>query len=272
MVGIRNRKMALTVGAASDKGLRRENNEDAFVVSPLYVNGRGPGVLNGHFLGVFDGVGGGNAGEVAAAMTRDVCTALVVRDARGAHSNSVNADAVLTDALREAHRQVLQHGNSTPGCKDMATTATIALVQSNLVTVAHVGDSRAYLLRDGSLRRLTHDHTIIATLVRHGLEDPSELNNPRANHALGNAVGVDIGREPLEVDLHTEELLAGDVLLLCTDGLHGIVSDRVIAACLEDFMDDTEECCRQLVAAAYARGAHDNVTCIVALSHTTERG
>jgi protein phosphatase len=235
------REPALQAAGRTHQGLVRPGNEDSFVCGD-------------RVFAVADGVGGHPAGEVASALALEPLVELDER-AEG------DIRAALADAVREANRRVHQDAAAHPERTGMATTLTAAAVAEGAVQLAHVGDSRAYLLRPGEgLRRLTVDHTPVEQAVVAGELSPEEADLHPLRHTLdrvlgtGPEIGVDVP-EPLA-------LASGDRLLLCSDGLTEATSEREIAGVLES-SDDPESAAEGLVQAALAGGGPDNITVVV---------
>lgn len=227
-------------GAASHVGLVREQNEDAGFAGP-------------YLQLVADGVGGAAAGEVASATTAYVVTALAMGrpDQDGA---TLLAEAVLT-----AHRELQRGTRDDVARHGMATTLTAVLARGNRVTLAHVGDSRAYLVRDGALDRLSTDQTLVQLLVEKGDLRPDQVST----HPLRNVVLRSVnGDEPAEPALRELDLVVGDRLLLCSDGLTDLVAEGEILQALT--LEDPDEAAQTLVGLALTAGGRDNVTCLVA--------
>jgi protein phosphatase len=226
-------------GGVSHVGLVRSGNEDA-------------GFASHHVQVVADGVGGGAAGEVAAATTAYVVSALA------AARPSAEAGDLLRRAVREAHEQ-LRHGVAVdPGRHGMATTLTAALARHGQVTLLHVGDSRAYLLRSGRLRRLTRDHTFVQSMIDSGQLTAAEARR----HPYRSVVLRSVNAEEVPVpDVFRVDASPGDRLLLCSDGLTDFVDESDIAARLPGGHPD--DAAQRLVDAALAAGGRDNVTCLV---------
>ncbi len=207
----------------------------------------------GFFYVVADGMGGHAAGEVASNL---VVTILMERCA---HSDP-NADpmAIIKDSLYTANIEIFKKGAQNPELYGMGSTAVAALIHDGLAYIAHVGDSRAYLMRDGRLYRMTIDHTLVQTLVDSGIMTEEEAKHHPRSHILNSAVGchpdalVDILPEPIE-------LTGGDVLMLCTDGLHGLIEDDAIAKVLSSDLD-AQAMADVLVEMALRAGGTDNVT------------
>jgi serine/threonine protein phosphatase PrpC len=253
--------MTVLARAATDLGLKRSNNEDSYGCwlpdDPEERDRRGL------LLTVADGMGGVKGGEVASRITVETLMN-AYRDSSGADIAENLHGAVVT-ANRMVHRESLQH----PELSGMGTTCTAAVVRGRDVYVAHVGDSRAYLVRSGRIRQLTHDHSLVGQLVRdRQLTAEQARIDPRRN-VVTRSVGIGA-----EVDVDTqrvsESLQNGDVLILCTDGLHGLVSDEELSAAVT--RRDLDQACDALVALAKQRGGNDNITMILARAESNETG
>lgn len=227
-------------GARSHVGLVRENNEDS-------------GFAGAYLQLVADGVGGAAAGEVASATTAYVVSALsAARDRADLHS-------VLTAAVLESHHQLSIGVALDPSRAGMATTLTAVLLHEDGAAVAHIGDSRGYLLRQGRLTRLTRDHTLVQALIDAGRMTPDEV----PGHPHRSVVLKSLDAEtPPEPDVFDVEVRVGDRLLLCSDGLTDLVSDAQVGRLLD--ISDPRDSVEALVSAALAEGGRDNVTCLVA--------
>jgi len=238
----------------SDVGHCRETNEDNY----FFDTGLG-------LYTVADGMGGHAAGEVASRIAVDAIEELFRRNG-GIGASAQEAAEKLQDAVAEANRRICDSILSHAEQRGMGTTVVTLLVVGDRVVVGHVGDSRAYLLRNGSLERLTSDHSWVSEQVRAGLlTDDDAQRHPMRNivtRALGSRVDV-------SADVTEQRALPGDVYLLCSDGLNGMLSDAQIREALELHRGDPEGACRALVEAANARGGEDNTTVIV-LSVPTE--
>ena len=225
--------------ALSDTGRVRLNNEDSY-----HADGR-------VFI-VADGMGGHRAGEVASAVAIEEFLRYE-RERRGEEPLQR-----LRGGISAANRALYGMVRGDPVLEGMGTTFTAALVEGG-VYLGHVGDSRAYLWRGGELRVLTSDHTLVERMVREGFISPGEaLVHPQRNIIL-RALGVS---EKLEVDLRSLDVLAGDRLLLCSDGLTGSLGDAELQSIISRY-GDVEERCRRLVDAANQRGGMDNITVIM---------
>jgi len=228
--------MDLRVAAETDKGVVRPDNEDALLISlPLVV--------------VADGVGGHNAGEVASALAVDVLTEWKPRlTKRGGRR--------LRNAALDANQRIYTRAQQDATLLGMATTLTAAWIDAGTCTIAQVGDSRAYLLRDGELQQLTEDQSVVAALVREGRITPEEAyGHPWRNRVL-QALGH---QEEVVVEMLSVDLKLGDRILLASDGLTDVLSSSTIQAVLQQNTNG-ELLCRWLVRLAKAAGSTDNIT------------
>jgi len=242
------RDMRLSSFAGTDVGLTRSGNEDS------YFCGR-------TVFAVADGLGGHQGGEVASATAVEPLAALDGRD----FAEPAEAAQALAAAIREANSAILDRAAGDPALWGMGTTVTAAAVAGDrFLALAHVGDSRAYLLRAGALGQLTTDHTVVGELVRRGRLSPEQAAVHPERSILTRAVGLDPG---ITVDTPDPlELERGDRVLLCSDGLTETVRDDRIATLLAEH-EDGHEACRGLIDAANAAGGPDNIT--VVLLHVT---
>ncbi len=225
--------------ALSDPGRVRENNEDSY-----HADGR--------LFIVADGMGGHRGGEVASAMAIESFLAFE----RG--NKGLPPLRRLRDGIATANQAVLKKAGGSPELEGMGTTFTAVLVEGG-VYLGHVGDSRAYICREGALRLMTRDHSLVERMVREGFLTPREARLHPQRNVILRALGIAKG---LEVDLDEVEVRPGDRLLLCSDGLSGCVEDAEIEAVLSA-VADLEGCCRALVEAANARGGPDNITVVL---------
>jgi protein phosphatase len=233
---------------ASDRGKVRQENEDACLVAPE----------RGLFI-VSDGMGGQQAGAAASRIVVNVLPALLERELGRGRLSPGRIRGALGHAVTELSAQLRAEAAKRPGLFGMGATVVLVLLAQRQAHIMHLGDSRAYLLRRGHLRRLTRDHTVAAVLLR--LKEITEEEAPEhpGAHRLTRYVGMDGDALP---DIQTLELQADDRLLLCSDGLTGMVSDRRIAHLLRQ-QPTPEEACQALIAAANAAGGRDNISAIV---------
>lgn len=255
-----------TVCGGSDVGRERDENQDTFVIADL-ASGRmsSPCVRTevsvcrpGMLAVVCDGMGGPPAGDVAA----EVAAATIKAELAGAGPALVSAPGpTLKSALEGANRAILAEANAHPEDKGMGTTCTAAVFGLDHLSLAQVGDSRAYLLRGGRLELLTRDQTMASQLVEAGVLRPDQVEHFPYRHVLVQALGTTGRVQPVITDVPLQE---GDRVLLCSDGLHGPVSDDSIASILKTAPDDPAAAAQALIAAALASGGPDNVTVVVA--------
>lgn len=236
----------------SDTGCVRTRNEDAFLVD----------VDRGIFI-VADGLGGHSAGDTAAHMAKDLLPGIIHRRLVEAPAPSSRGDrmigAILAKAIEELSHLIREAGNRKVECKGMGTTVVAAVFTARHVHIAHMGDSRAYLLRGGRMRRLTEDHSIVALLLRQGEITPQEAESHPARGRLSRFAGMegDVPAVTITIDLE-----AGDRILLCTDGVWGGLSDAKIREIL--VQDNTPEVtCGNLIEAGKEAGGQDNLTAVV---------
>lgn len=227
--------MRIRVGATTDIGQVREGNEDAVLLrSPLYA--------------VADGMGGHRGGEVASNLALQTVERMFAE-----------RKGTLTEQVERANRAVFERSQSDRDVSGMGTTLTAALIEGSAVRLAHVGDSRAYLFRGGALRLLTEDHTLVHRMVVEGEITETEAENHPHRSILTRALGVE---GDVQVDETTIEVRNGDRLLLCTDGLTGMISDDQIMSVLQE-VRDPQEAVDRLVRAANRAGGIDNITALV---------
>ncbi|QDV33527.1 PP2C family protein-serine/threonine phosphatase [Tautonia plasticadhaerens] len=261
----------------TDRGLRRENNEDNFLIARLTKRldvcrssfehaGRSRFAEEiAHLLVVADGLGGAAAGERASELSISTIEDFVLNCFKWfLHFEPGEKDELvreLRDALRRADHDVYQKARDDRSLMGMGTTLTMAYSVFGQLYIAHAGDSRAYLLRGGTLRRLTRDHTYAQMLLDAGEISPEDARRPGLRNVVTNVVGGP--NEGVYVELHKLDLEDGDALLLCTDGLTEPVTEEDIAADLSRF-DDPGGACRSLVERALKAGGPDNVAVVVA--------
>jgi len=241
--------LALVAAAATDVGRVRRGNEDAYLVAPpVYA--------------VADGIGGNRGGAEAAR--------LAIRTLASHASDSASADGdALVEAVVDANRAILLAADEDDALRGMATTCTAALVRGRVARIAHVGDSRAYLLHEGRLTQLTDDHSLVAQLVREGHLSPEEAAVHPGRSVIFRALGT---LPDIEVDTLDVVLDADDRLLLCSDGLTNMVGDPAIGTVLRE-VADTRMAVEALVRCANAAGGADNITVVlVDVRSETRRG
>jgi len=249
---------SLSFGKCSDAGSVRDLNEDCAALVELRVDGAG--AASQILLAVVaDGMGGHLAGEVASRRAADVVAAAVASRYAAQHSEeAVNAAEVLTEAFGRANEEVYELGQGDETKTGMGTTLTAALVVGRQLCIAHVGDSRAYHIRDRAIRRLTTDHSLVQEKLDAGLITEEEALLSEQRNELRRVVGI----EPtVEADIIEEKLAPGDVVVLCTDGVHNAVSDDQLLEVVTE-NGEAQRACQDLVALAKAQGGSDNITAV----------
>ncbi|HEU5066065.1 MAG TPA: Stp1/IreP family PP2C-type Ser/Thr phosphatase [Gaiellaceae bacterium] len=220
----------------SHPGRRRRRNEDAWVCHPP-------------LFAVADGMGGARGGEIA---SRVAATALG-EDVDG------SGEARVVTLIQEANRQVYERAREDSDASGMGTTITVALFEDGIVSIGHVGDSRAYLIRDRNVDQLTEDHSLVAELVRTGRLSPEEAETHPQRSVITRALGTD---PDVDVDVFSVEAKPGDLFLICSDGLTSMVDDETILNTVELRRDDLDGVAKELVAAANRSGGEDNITVV----------
>lgn len=233
--------LGIRYAARSDVGMLREGNEDSAYAGT-------------HLLAVADGMGGHVGGEIASAAA--------IEALRGLDKDLPATEllAALEHTVKTANDNLHRIVESDPALQGMGTTLTAMLWAGNQVALVHIGDSRAYLLRDGSLFQITHDHTLVQSLVDEGRISPDEAASHPQRSLLLRALD---GRGEVDPDLSLREAKVGDRYLLCSDGLSGVVTAETIFQVLTD-VADPEQAVRQLIDLANRGGGPDNITCVVA--------
>jgi PPM family protein phosphatase len=227
-----------STAALSHPGRRRRHNEDAYVVEPP-------------LFAVADGMGGAKAGEVASGLA----AAAVQESGSDGQSGEARVEALIA----EANRRVFMRASEDREASGMGTTMTVALVEDDRVAFGHVGDSRAYLIRDGQLEQLTDDHSLVAELVRSGRLTPEEAETHPQRSVITRALGTEAD---VDVDTFSIPVEPGDLFLLCSDGLTSMVDDQTILGAVEANRGNLEEAAKALVNAANRGGGEDNITVV----------
>src|SRR3954453_21665663 len=223
---------------ASDTGRKRRRNEDSYVVAPP-------------LFAVAGGMGGAQAGEIASKLA---AAALEDTDSAGL----VGEDRVIS-VIQEANRRVYERSNEDPNASGMGTTITVALVEDAGVTIGHVGDSRAYRFRDGSIEQITDDHSLGNEWMKSGKLSPEEAEMHPQRSVITRALGTD---PDVDFDSFTLETQEVDAFFSCSDGLTTMVDDDEIRDVLEKYRGDLDRATKSLVSAANRGGGEDNITVI----------
>ena len=269
------RALSVKAFGITDKGKVRTTNEDQFLIAELTKAMRvwqtslpepklQVGEEHAHLFLVADGMGGHRAGERASALAVVAIEHFTLNTFKwffGSNlSEAQKALAQFQSALTQADASILEEATDHPELSGMGTTVTMAFHLGAQLCVVHVGDSRAYVYRDGELEQLTQDHTLMADMVRSGALRPDEVATHRLRHVITNVVG---GQElGVTVEARALEVQAGDRLLLCSDGLTEMVTNEAIAATL-DAEPGPEGAAKKLLAQATEAGASDNITLLI---------
>lgn len=271
--------LRITSCGITDVGLKRGHNEDNFLINEelnLFV--------------VADGMGGHAGGEYASAIAVNTVEEVVAGvdplpdtpstaapafadlepadeptepvEGEEAEKRSDEVELIrqkLVHAIRLAGRRIFEKAREQPEYHGMGTTAVVVLIEKAHAFVAHVGDSRVYLVRDGSIQQLTEDHSLVAEKIRHGLLTPEEARSHRMRNVITRSLGY---QEDVDVDISVRRVQRGDRFLLCSDGLSGHVADEEMAELVNRL--SPQDAARMLVELACERGGEDNITTIVA--------
>jgi serine/threonine protein phosphatase PrpC len=250
------RRFQLLAVGQTNIGMVRKNNEDAFFLAP-----------DKGLLVVADGMGGHASGEIASRMAVDAIRNFFNDPAAGSKTPLIGTyDDDFTEttnrlgsAVRLANMAVYEAARSNAQWKGMGTTIVCALLHNRKLSIAHVGDSRLYLIRAGGIEQLTDDHSVVAEQVKHELISREEAEKSEIKNILTRAVGIEA---EVEVDLNELNLLGGDILVLCTDGLTNMVRDEEILSVVLAGQDPAVAG-QRLIELANQGGGHDNITAIV---------
>ena len=241
----------------TDTGRVREHNEDAIGSDPELG-----------LMVLADGMGGYNAGEVASEIAvktvRDMATEGANRENRDEidpHSGLMRQSIVLRDAIYRANKIIFQTAQSKTDCEGMGTTIVACMFFDNKISIAHVGDSRAYRMRDGNLEQMSLDHSLLQELVDRGFYSEEEAQRSTNRNYVTRALGV----EPtVEVEVHEYSVLTDDVYLLCSDGLSDMVEDEDIHLTISTFNASLDVVGKQLIELANDHGGRDNISVMLA--------
>lgn len=261
-------QLVMTFFGLSDAGLKRPNNEDHFIVADLTRHDiavennivvpdtiRQPIGMHGTLLAVADGLGGHDDGEIAS----HIAVEAIVQTLFALQQQPSSAAEQLTLATQEAHNAICRYTATIPGSRSMSSTLTAVHIAQDTMTIAQVGDSRAYRFSNGVLTQLTEDQTIVQMMLKKGMLTDEEAQNHPDRHVIlqalgqGRAVSPEITHAPLRHD---------DCILLCSDGLSSYVTHQHIESILNQDTDE-QTCCNRLLEAAYAEGGEDNVTILL---------
>lgn len=231
----------VTAVCRTDIGKMRKTNQDALIEAPEM-----------HLWGVADGMGGHNGGETASAGARDGLKELL--------KGKAPEQGSLRTAIGAVNRRLFLQQKEDEKLSGMGTTLTVLWFSGSCVHIGHVGDSRAYRLRDGAFQQITDDHSVVAELLRSGMITAEQAAAHPMRNVITRAVGTEEG---IEIDLLCEERRKGDVWLVCSDGLYGMVGDEKIEEILK--ANKPEKAADKLIAAALEGGGRDNISLVILL-------
>jgi serine/threonine protein phosphatase PrpC len=249
--------MKISYQAVSDVGRKRKGNEDS-----LFVN------AEQSLFVVADGMGGHAAGEVASRLAVDAINEFICLTGDDEEitwpfglDETISYDGNrLKTAIRYANRKVLEATKEKSEYEGMATTVAAVLVDGDSANLGHVGDSRIYLMRNGTISQLTTDHSWVNEQILGGMISSDQARSHPLRNVVTRALG---GKSDLQVDMKVHKIEPGDMLLLCSDGLTTMMPDEEIARVVSEAKNDVEKATRELVAAANAKGGEDNITVVM---------
>lgn len=236
-------------GVKTDVGMVRDNNQDAFYVSPdenfpLFI--------------IADGMGGHKAGEIASNMAIDIIKDNLTRDLAKTSISDKEIKKIIENSIYEANRGIYIKSIENENFSGMGTTVVLAYIIKDKIFIGHVGDSRAYILRKDKLFQVTKDHSLVEELISNGSISKEEARNHPQRNVITRAVGTSAD---IKIDIIVEDKYKDDTLLLCTDGLTTMVDDDKIKDLLVN-SENIQETCENLVKLSNARGGFDNITVI----------
>lgn len=258
-------KFSIEFTAKTDTGLVRSQNEDAILLSPAYG-----------FAILADGMGGYNAGEVASSIAVAVVKEALEEGLRSFQDDGAiwrkqrngQVSELMNNAIQRANSAVLAAANDEPKYNGMGTTLVAAAFHGQKLTIAHVGDSRAYRFRRGELMQITRDHSLLQEQIDAGLISAEWAHHAHNKNFVTRAVGV---ASAMEVETHDHAVEAGDIYLLCSDGLSDMLSSQEISSMLMAQHANLDVTCDTLIQAANDNGGYDNVSVVLARTDLADR-
>ena len=230
----------------TDNGLVRDHNEDAI------------GCNEDIALAILaDGMGGHRGGEMASAITVSTLLELISNETVK-HST---ADRLLHNAITQANKNVYNSSKTNPHYRGMGTTIVAVLFYDNCFTVAHVGDSRLYRLRNGQLEQITRDHSFVQEQIELGQHTAEQARKSSNKNLITRAIGID---NEVQIDIQKDAAMAGDIYLLCSDGVNDMLDDNLIKATLVDNSGDLEKAASEIIRLANEQGGKDNISVFLA--------
>lgn len=237
----------MEVGFKSDKGRMRNNNEDACFV-----------LLKDNVYLVADGVGGGNAGEIASRTAVSEIASYIETNPIGQATNKYAVVNYLQDCLDKTNEKIFHQALKYEQNKGMATTLAVVYAKGGSAFIGNIGDSRVYLYRDGELVQLTEDHTYVNTLLRAGIISEEQAQTDERKNMITKALGAE---DTVEPDFYQVNIMEDDIFIICTDGLYDEVGSGEITDILREDLS-MSDLCNKLIERANGNGGHDNITVI----------
>src|SRR5690554_2047957 len=249
------RAVSIISSGATDIGQKRKTNQDAICLYPKR-----------HFYAVADGMGGHNGGDIASQMSAKLLPEFVEKN-----SDKMSAKELLADSIKQVNRRIYDHGKEREELKGMGTTVCGLIFDGPTVNIANVGDSRAYLVSKGKIYQMTRDHSLVQEKLNMGLYDREGARRDPQKNVLIRTVGFE---EDVEVDVYHYKVSRNDIFLLCSDGLHGKVSDEDIVFIVNNLIPDPalagqkqlDATVKELIDQANANGGQDNISVVMALA------
>lgn len=226
----------------TDIGLQRQRNEDAYLIDQ-----------DRNLFLVCDGMGGHKGGDVASRMAIDTVSRYFT------YNNWSEVPSALRKAIEKANQVIWDTGRQNDGVKEMGTTITAAVVSTQEIVVAHVGDSSLFIIRDNQIIKITRDHTLAEQMFKDGLLKAEEMRYNAFNHILTRALGAE---SQVNIDFYRDRVQTGDWILLCSDGLTNLLEKNEILELL-NIQHDPQQAARDLISMALNRGGHDNITIVL---------
>lgn len=237
----------MEIGFRTDTGKVRKNNEDSFYVSKdnnIYI--------------IADGIGGNNAGEIASKLAVDTVGDYIINMAKEIKDNEENEiKRFLSDCLYNANNKLLHKSNSNKEYFGMGTTITVLYILSRAY-IAHLGDSRAYIMDKSSIKQLTQDHTLVAELYKNGTITIDEARNHPKKNIITRALGMD---NMIKADTYSIEFNENEIIILCTDGVYNYIDDKEMLDIFNN-NNNLQDSCDYIVSLVNNRGGNDNITII----------
>jgi protein phosphatase len=241
----------------TDTGRVRKNNEDAI----SYDENIALAVLA-------DGMGGHRGGEIASAITVSTVLEIVTGNIKKLKKNDVNKSSIynaesqlILEALSLANKNVYDSSEANEQYRGMGTTVVVVLFYNNRFTVAHVGDSRLYRLRDGKLKQLTRDHSLVQELIDQGIYTPEQARNSSNKNRVTRAIGID---SKVNIDIQEDVAMVNDIYLLCSDGVTDMIEDHLISSAIIENSQNLEEAAEEIIRLANKHGGKDNISALLA--------